>query len=111
MKNMKRSILFGGPLPKYEVSLQSAHAVVTHLKRDRHEPLLIGITWYGNWFRHDGPVARIADNTWLAEWCNLNESMRFKDRVGPFVLLRWQQPHMEGGFGWEAMATPYKPAA
>ena len=37
-------IFFGGCSTEYGVSLQSAHAVLTHLDRSRFEPLLVGIT-------------------------------------------------------------------
>lgn len=42
-------IFFGGCSTEYGVSLQSAHAVLTHLDRSRFEPLLVGITQSGGW--------------------------------------------------------------
>ena len=48
MKKITLAVLFGGSSTEYEISLQSAHAVLTHLDRDRYEPVLLGIT-------RDGP--------------------------------------------------------
>ena len=44
MKKITLAVLFGGSSTEYEISLQSAHAVLTHLDRDRYEPVLLGIT-------------------------------------------------------------------
>lgn len=64
MNAQRVAILFGGCSPEYEVSLQSAHAVITHLNPERYAPVLIGITPQGHWLRYRGPVQRIADGTW-----------------------------------------------
>ena len=66
MKKKTIAILFGGCSPEYSVSLQSAHAVCTHLDTSRYAPLLIGISAQGKWFRYDGDVGGIAADT----WCN-----------------------------------------
>ena len=49
MKKITLAVLFGGSSTEYEISLQSAHAVLTHLDRDRYEPVLLGITRDGRW--------------------------------------------------------------
>ena len=49
MKKITLAVLFGGSSTEYEISLQSAHAVLTHLDRDRYEPVLLGITRDGGW--------------------------------------------------------------
>ena len=41
MKKITLAVLFGGSSTEYEISLQSAHAVLTHLDRDRYEPVLL----------------------------------------------------------------------
>ncbi len=67
MEALRIAVLFGGCSPEYEVSLQSAHAVITHLNRERYEPVLIGITRQGDWFRYCGPADGVADDTWFAD--------------------------------------------
>ena len=59
-------ILFGGMSAEYHISLQSAHAVITHLNTERIEPVLIGVNRLGHWFRYHGSVDHILDDT----WCN-----------------------------------------
>ena len=44
------AILFGGCSLEYGVSLQSAYSVITHLDREKYEPVLIGISNAGGWF-------------------------------------------------------------
>jgi len=56
MKKITLAVLFGGSSTEYEISLQSAHAVLTHLDRDRYEPVLLGITRDGRWLLYQGPV-------------------------------------------------------
>ncbi|HEX2926776.1 MAG TPA: D-alanine--D-serine ligase VanG [Ruminiclostridium sp.] len=59
------AIIFGGCSPEYEVSLNSASSVIEHLRSDIYNPILIGITREGEWFRYYGSVDKIRDNTWF----------------------------------------------
>ena len=61
MKKITLAVLFGGSSTEYEISLQSAHAVLTHLDRDRYEPVLLGITRDGRWLLYQGPVDALLD--------------------------------------------------
>lgn len=63
------AILFGGCSPEYGVSLQSAHSVITHLDREKYEPVLIGISNAGDWFQYVGEIEKIPADT----WCNEND--------------------------------------
>ncbi len=58
-------VLFGGCSTEYEVSLQSAHAIVSHMDPSRYAPLLVGITKAGRWLRYDGPLSLIESGEWL----------------------------------------------
>lgn len=61
----KIAVLFGGCSTEYDVSLQSAHAIVSVLSEStRYEIILIGITREGLWFRYFGDLKGIADDTW-----------------------------------------------
>lgn len=62
----KIAILFGGCSTEYDVSIQSAYAVIKHLNHELYEGVLIGITRQGEWFRYYGDPERIQDNTWFA---------------------------------------------
>lgn len=58
------AVLFGGCSPEYEVSLQSAAAVIRHMDRERFMPIPIGITRQGDWYCFEGGVEEIAADTW-----------------------------------------------
>lgn len=60
-------ILFGGCSTEYGVSLQSAHAVLTHLDRARYCPVPVGITRQGQWRYYTGSLGAIPDDRWLEE--------------------------------------------
>ena len=62
MKNI--GILFGGNSTEYDVSLESAHGVITHMDLKKYTPVLIGITRQGQWMYYNGDLQKIADNTW-----------------------------------------------
>ena len=63
-QKQKIAILFGGCSSEYGVSLQSAYSVITHLDPGQYEPVLIGITQSGEWFRFLGDPEKIKDNAW-----------------------------------------------
>ena len=51
------------------MSLQSAHAVLTHLDRSRFEPLLVGITQSGGWLYYAGAPDNIPADRWQGTEC------------------------------------------
>lgn len=63
----KIAVLFGGCSSEYEVSLQSAYAVITHMDVVRYEPVLIGIDRAGRWYLYQGDVAKIPADNWYSE--------------------------------------------
>lgn len=64
MKTRKIAVLFGGCSPEYDVSLQSAAAVISHMDREKYEPVPVGITRDGEWLYYTGGVEKIADDSW-----------------------------------------------
>lgn len=64
MQKKKLAVLFGGRSTEYEVSLQSASAVLEHLDRERFEIIPIGITREGEWYRYTGEYRKISEDTW-----------------------------------------------
>ena len=62
---MKRILIFfGGCSTEYEVSLQSAAAVLTHLDKSRYQPVMVGITRQGEWRYYSGAPEDIASDRW-----------------------------------------------
>lgn len=65
MEKKRIAVIFGGCSTEYEVSLQSAHAVITNLNKDIFEVIMIGITRDGRWLRYQGSLNKLLDNTWF----------------------------------------------
>ena len=63
----KIAILFGGCSSEYEVSLQSAYAVITHIDAEEYEPILIGIARTGKWYLYQGDPVNIPGDRWYSE--------------------------------------------
>ena len=65
-KQRKRvAVLFGGCSSEHEVSLQSAHAVITHIDTEAYELVMIGISKDGKWYLYQGDPANIPGGAWL----------------------------------------------
>lgn len=71
MQRKKIAVIFGGNSTEYEVSLQSAAAVLENIDRDRYDIVPIGITRDGEWYHYTGKTECISDNTWHTDTGNL----------------------------------------
>ena len=61
-------VLFGGKSSEYEVSLSSAHAVLSNIDTAKYSVIRIGITKEdGRFYRYDGDLAGIRDGSWCAD--------------------------------------------
>lgn len=67
MNRKKIAVLFGGCSTEYEVSLQSAYAIIQHINQASYEVITIGITKEGTWHLYSGEVDKIIDNTWMED--------------------------------------------
>ncbi len=67
MSRLNVLVFFGGCSPEYEVSLESAYAVIENLDRAKYRPLPLGITMDGRWLYFRGDPQKILDNTWANE--------------------------------------------
>lgn len=65
MKNIV--IIFGGASSEYEVSLQSAYAVINNINREKYSPVMVGISRAGSWFYFTGDIEKIRKDTWCSE--------------------------------------------
>ncbi len=75
---------FGGRSDEYEVSLQSAYAVLGSVDRNKYNLIRLGITRDGRWFHYTGPDEKIADGSWVddsAHLCAAHLSQNYKDRT------------------------------
>lgn len=64
MDRKKVAVIFGGMSSEYEVSLQSAYAVIRHIDRRIYEPVPIGISREGEWFHYSGNPVCILEDEW-----------------------------------------------
>ncbi|NMA06677.1 MAG: D-alanine--D-serine ligase VanG, partial [Ruminococcaceae bacterium] len=71
MRKKKIAVIFGGKSTEYEISLQSAAAVLENINIDKFDIIPIGITRDGEWYHYTGKIEKIADNTWFHEDENL----------------------------------------
>jgi D-alanine---D-serine ligase len=110
MCRKKIAVLFGGHSTEYEVSLQSAHAVLRALDWEKFDPIPIGITREGEWLRYRGDLAKLLDNTWMQDAPNLTPAAVLQSRShrgfvefaagGPvFTRLDLAFPVLHGKFG------------
>lgn len=62
------AIFFGGCSTEYEVSLQSASAVIQNIDKDRYNLILIGIDRNtGKWYWYQGDTEQIEKDCWQSE--------------------------------------------
>ncbi len=65
MNRKKIAVLFGGHSTEYEVSLESAHAVITHIDKEKYELYLIGIDRHtGQWYWYRNDPEKIRNDSW-----------------------------------------------
>ncbi len=64
MEKKKIGVIFGGCSPEHDVSLESSYSVIKNMNKKKYDCILIGITKNGDWFKFDGDIEDIKNNTW-----------------------------------------------
>lgn len=64
MQKKSIAVIFGGCSSEYEVSLQSAFAILEHLNSEKYNIIPIGITRQGDWYRYHGEYVKLLSDTW-----------------------------------------------
>ena len=82
-KKKTLAVLFGGHSSEYEVSLQSAAAVLEAVDTEQFDPLPIGITKDGDWYRYLGTYSAIAAGTWADDSALLRPAAFSPSRSAP----------------------------
>lgn len=67
MEKKTIAILFGGCSSEYEISLQSAYAVLNHIDKEKYQLIPIGITRDGSWLRYAGPIEKLTEDSWMED--------------------------------------------
>ena len=65
MIKKKIGVIFGGCSPEYNVSLESAYSAITNINKEKYDIILIGITKEGDWFKFEGDLENIKNDSWL----------------------------------------------
>ena len=80
------AVIFGGCSTEYEVSLQSACSVLANLDAEKYEAVKIGITRQGDWYRYNGGIAQIQNDSWHRDGGNLIPAAVSQSRTRPGLL-------------------------
>ncbi len=64
--------LFGGKSSEYEVSLISAHSILSNIDKSKYDIITVGITKTGDWYLFSGDTMKIKDGS----WCENAESLK-----------------------------------
>lgn len=67
MNRRNIAVFFGGRSPEYDVSLQSAAAVLEGMDSEKYRAIPVGIDRAGDWFFYDGGVEAIRSDKWRAD--------------------------------------------
>lgn len=70
MEKRKIAVIFGGHSSEYQVSLQSASAILTSIDSEKYNIIPIGITRGGDWFRYYGNYENILKDCWHEDESN-----------------------------------------
>lgn len=86
----KIAIIFGGCSSEYDVSLQSAYAVLSALDDTKYTAIPIGITKQGDWYRYYGAYQKLLDNSWHNDIQNLRKIIVSQNRSDQGIL-EWKE--------------------
>ena len=87
MERLRILVLIGGCSSEHEVSLQSAHGVLTHMDPERYCPIPVGITREGAWYVYTGPLDAIPGGRWQREAACVPCTLRLDRGNQALVLL------------------------
>lgn len=88
MKKKRVAVMFGGNSTEYDVSLESAYAVLTHMNREKYDIFPVGITRKGKWYHYSGDYENIRKDTWWKDEKHLALSIVSQDpSFGGFLVF------------------------
>lgn len=82
------AVLFGGCSTEYEVSLQSAAAVLEHMDAGRFDIIPVGITREGDWYHYTGRIEAVLSDGWHTDRDHLYPLVVSVSRSEPGFLER-----------------------
>ncbi len=93
-------IIFGGRSGEHKVSCLSAASVIRAIDKEKYRVLTYGIDIEGNWYRYEGPVENIENDSWQGTATAINPSS-IKDEID-FAL-----PILHGTYGEDGTAQGF----
>lgn len=91
MQKKTIAVIFGGCSTEYEVSLQSACAVLENLDGEKYEIIKTGITRQGDWYRYDGGLDQIRRDSWSEDQDHLIPVVISQNRTKPGMIEFWTE--------------------
>ena len=93
------AVIFGGCSTEYEVSLQSAFAILSGLEssnlgHERLEVIPIGITRKGDWYRYTGDYRKLQNETWEQDSAELIPVVISQSRTVKGMIELWEKPRV-----------------
>ena len=82
------AVIFGGVSPEYDISLKSAYSIIKAINREKYEPVLIGITRQGQWYKYTGDVEEIPNDKWHTQEECLQNAIISPSRGGGLIGLK-----------------------
>lgn len=87
--NMKKiAVIFGGCSSEYEVSLQSAYAVLKNMDQSRYQPVAFGITREGDSWLYEGEIEKIPADTWQKDQACYPAGIRLGSGQHGFIVQK-----------------------
>ncbi len=87
MNKIRLLCLFGGVSEEHEVSLSSARSVLSVLRRERYELLVVGVTREGKWLLYEGGAENLTPDSWQNHTAGEVIFSPARGQEGPLLLL------------------------
>lgn len=75
MNKTELLVLFGGKSSEYEVSLISAHSILSNIDREKYNVTTVGITKNGDWYLYEGDEESIKNGAWCRDKDSLSKAL------------------------------------
>ena len=60
-------VIFGSMSSEHEVSCMSAANVIENINKEKYIVSMVGIDKQGNWYKYNGSLENIKNNTWMLD--------------------------------------------
>lgn len=94
---MKRVlVIFGSMSSEHEVSCMSAANVIENINKEKYIVSMVGIDKQGNWYKYNGSIENIKNNTWMLDEKNKEKISYIIDELRKYDVIF---PVLHGKYG------------